>query len=126
MRGRIVVVEDDAGVLQLLQDIFGDEGYEFVDVRGPEAALEAAFERKPDLFLIDVMLPKQSGIEVADKLWLNGFSDVPMVAISASSIMRDLARHTSLFQAVVNKPFDLTEFTELVDRLITATKPLAD
>jgi len=107
----IVIVEDDESVLELLQDILDSEGYESVGVTRPDDALMVARQRNPDLFLIDIMMPRRSGIEVAEELRVNGFAETPMIALSASSIMRDLAHHTGLFQGSLPKPFD-------VDRLV--------
>jgi CheY-like chemotaxis protein len=64
------------------------------------------------------MLPANSGIEVAEDLRSAVFPTLPMIGMSASVIMRDLARLSGAFEVVLNKPFDLTVLLAAVDRLI--------
>jgi CheY-like chemotaxis protein len=80
---------------------------------------------RPDLILVDIMLPKSSGIEVADKLWMNGFGTTPMIALSASSVMVDLARQSPFFDVVLRKPFDMEELLDEVQNVLLAHTPTA-
>ena len=123
VRARVLVVEDDEHLLKLIQDILAAHGYAMSAAPHPDVVLDYARRDMPDLFLIDIMLPKQSGIEVADRLWLNEFGGTPMIAFSASTVMRDLARHTHLFCEVLPKPFDLTQFLDAVERAIQRQGP---
>jgi DNA-binding response OmpR family regulator len=123
MAGRILVLEDDEHVLRMVQDMLRDEGYEAIGLRYPELVLDVVAQEEPDLVLIDVMLPKRSGIEVADQLWTNGFGATPIIAMSASTIMLDLARGTPFFQEVVRKPFDMDALLGDVRRVLSEHRP---
>lgn len=124
MAARILVLEDDEHILQLITDILESEGYSVLGLRHPELILEVMAREQPDLLLVDIMLPRHSGIEVADRLWTNGFGDVPMMAMSASMIMLDLARQMPFFQEVVRKPFDMEMLLDDVDRVLRTCSPV--
>ena len=127
---RVLIVEDDAEVLELLRDILRFYGFVPVGVRHPDLVLDVAACEHPDLFLIDVMLPKRGGVELAETLRSNGFADVPMIALSASPIMRDLAVHTGVFDAALTNPFDLDRLmrciVEQLDRRTTVASSLPE
>ncbi len=93
-------------------------GLDAVGISHPDVVLDVARHRAPDLFLIDVMLPKTSGIEVAEDLRRNGFAQTPMVALSASSIMQDLARHSGVFDGVLAKPFDIDRLLATIQEAV--------
>jgi len=82
----------------------------------PDADL---IHRVPSLFLIDIMLPGMSGVELAEQLRAEHFSDIPMIAMSASSFMVKTARATGLFAETVRKPFDVAGLLELVERYVS-------
>jgi DNA-binding response OmpR family regulator len=125
--GKILVLEDDRYILELVKDILGYEGHEVIGLSYPDLILDVVTRERPDAIVIDIMLPKVSGIEVADKLWLNGFASIPLIAMSASTVMADLARQTPLFCTVMRKPFDMAELLGAVDQalspLATSTTP---
>jgi CheY-like chemotaxis protein len=122
----VLVVEDDPNVLQLLEEVIYSEGHVPIGVSHPSGALESARRHRPSLVLVDIMLPGRSGIDVAQELRDHGFKHTPMVAMSASNIMRELAMHTDLFQASIGKPFDIDRFCELVQRLLVGKAGMAE
>ena len=112
MAEKILVIDDDQPVLEMLTDMLLTADYEVVGLSYPDLALEVVAHERPDLILMDIMLPKRSGIEVADQLWVNGFGSTPILAISASTIMIDLAHQTPFFEKVIRKPFDMTRMLD--------------
>jgi two-component system response regulator MprA len=119
MAGRILVIEDDEHVLETVTDMLQSGGHEVIGLRFPDLALDVVAHERPDLILLDVMLSKTSGIDVADRLWLNGFGTTPLVAMSASIVMTDLARQTPFFQAVMRKPFDIDRLLAQVSEVLS-------
>ena len=69
----IVVVDDEQGVLDVLCDLLEMEGYQPICLSGPDEVESAAREATPCLFMIDIMLPGISGIELAAQLRESGF-----------------------------------------------------
>lgn len=71
MAERILVVEDDRNILDMLTTMLEGAGYDVIGLGYPDLVLEVVGHERPDLILMDVMLPKRSGIEVADQLWVS-------------------------------------------------------
>jgi two-component system, OmpR family, response regulator RegX3 len=82
MRRRILVVEDDRTLRQALAFNLTREGYDVTTASDGEAALEAARNQRPDLLLLDVMLPGMSGVEVLRVLRRDGIA-TPVIIVSA-------------------------------------------
>ena len=64
----ILIVEDDKSFLWILRQGFEAEGFSVVFAQDGEEALEMAVSEKPDLILLDILLPKMDGITMAKKL----------------------------------------------------------
>ncbi|MDR0887439.1 MAG: response regulator [Candidatus Nomurabacteria bacterium] len=65
---KILIVEDDAGLAQVYRDRLEIEGFETVEAHNGEDALVMATKERPDLILLDVMMPKINGFDVLDIL----------------------------------------------------------
>lgn len=70
----------------------------------------------PDVFLLDLMLPGMSGIDLARRLRDLGYLREPMIAMSASPRMLNAANRSGLFQETLAKPFDLSTLLDTVER----------
>lgn len=116
----VVVLEDERDIRTLLCDALDSQGYQVVCPPHPAQLDDYLLDCDPDLFLIDLMLPRTSGIEVVQKLQTGPFADVPRIAMSASVLMAQLAEHSGLFQETIRKPFDLDELFSVIDRCLAA------
>lgn len=110
-----MVVEDEPEVLELIRDVLELRGFRVIGVSEPAGALHAAQSGRPDLFLIDVMLPGVSGIELAGRLKLQAASPTPMIAMSASRLMTRLAVQSGVFTRTIDKPFEVFELLACVE-----------
>ena len=81
MKGRVLVVDDDTALAEMLGIVLRGEGFDPVHCGDGEAALTAFREVRPDLVLLDVMLPGLDGIEVCRRI--RGESGVPIVMLTA-------------------------------------------
>jgi DNA-binding response OmpR family regulator len=77
-----------------------------------------AQEQRPGLFLLDLMLPGTSGIDVAEELRADSAPETPIVAMSASSEMLRRARDSRLFTDSLAKPFDLDDLVACVEHYL--------
>ena len=111
----VVVVEDDPLILTLVHDALEMEGFEPIGFNHPFKIETLTVD--PALFLFDLMLPDQTGIELAERLREDGYAEAPMIAMSASPVMIEHARQTDLFEAVLTKPFDLDQLLQTVEQL---------
>lgn len=80
--GRVLLVEDDEGLAELIADYLGRNGMETHWVRRGDIAIEKTHELEPDLLLLDVMLPGQDGFEICRELRARG-STLPIMILTA-------------------------------------------
>ncbi|HET7645493.1 MAG TPA: response regulator transcription factor [Candidatus Limnocylindria bacterium] len=126
MRRRLLVVEDDATLRQALRFNLAREGYEVgVATNGPEA-LEAVRRRRPDLVLLDVMLPGMSGVEVLRVMRQEGI-DTPVIIVSAKT--EELDRVVGLKVGAddyVTKPFSRPELLARIEAVLRRGRRAAE
>lgn len=112
----IVVVEDEQDVLRLLCDVLESDGFEVIGLGRPDQVQWMEPHPNPDMFLLDLMLPGMSGIDLARRLRECGYSQQPIIAMSASPRMLTAASRSGLFQETISKPFDLSILLDAVER----------
>src|SRR5437764_348705 len=101
----IVVIEDEPSILELVRDVLRLEDYRVIGVADPKLIFEMLHSLHPDLFLIDIMLPGISGIELAEALREAG-ETAPIVTMSASKLMSKVAAQSSAVDETTDKAFD--------------------
>ncbi len=65
---KILVVEDDGSVLSILTNALGKQGFVMLGARDGEEGLQTAFKERPDLILLDIIMPKMDGIDMLKRL----------------------------------------------------------
>ncbi|MEI7501359.1 MAG: response regulator, partial [Bacteroidota bacterium] len=107
----ILIVDDIGANLKLLRDILKVEGYKIRPVSNGDIALQVAEKEKPDLILLDIMMPGINGYEVCRRLKENpDLSDIPVIFISALSDTKDIVKALALGGVdFINKPFQAEE-----------------
>ena len=101
----ILIVEDDTDICDFLQELLGDEGYEVQTANDGASALRIVGKSKPDLVLLDLILPKISGETVCRQL-KKKFADLPILIISARGDKSDIVRGLELgADDYITKPF---------------------
>jgi two-component system response regulator MtrA len=88
MKGRVLVVDDDAALAEMLGIVLRGEGFEPSFVSDGDKALDAFRDTRPDLVLLDLMLPGADGIDVARRI--RAESGVPIVMLTAKSDTIDI------------------------------------
>ncbi len=106
-RPLILVVDDDAPILLLMQNLLREFGFDPLTAATGEQALAAARERRPDLVLLDRNMPGMSGDEVLSAMRAESLlANVPVLILSGEPIERDELRRMGATAAVL-KPFDV-------------------
>ena len=83
-KGRILVVDDEVYIVHILDFSLGMEGYEVVTALDGEQALEKVAQQKPDLIVLDIMMPKLDGYETCKALKSKDETkDIPVILLSA-------------------------------------------
>jgi CheY-like chemotaxis protein len=118
----ILVADDDPVILRLLQVNFRLEGYRVETAPHGDEALRKARELKPDLILLDVMMPGVDGWEVCRRLKEEpATADIPVIFLSARAQDEDRRRGRALGVVdYVTKPFDPGSLVGTVRRAIAA------
>lgn len=124
MAARILVIEDEERIAQVIQRALAFEGYR-VDVAGDgQAGLDRAREAMPDLVVLDLMLPKVDGVEVCRRLRAAG--NVPIIMLTAKDTVADRVRGLDAgADDYLTKPFDLDELLARVRALLRRATPAA-
>jgi two-component system, OmpR family, phosphate regulon response regulator PhoB len=121
----VLVVEDETALATLLRYNLEREGYRVFTARDGEEALILAEEAKPDLVVLDWMLPELSGIEVARRLRARGQSrNVPIVMLTARGEETDRVRglDTGVDDYIV-KPFSMVELLARLRAVMRRARP---
>lgn len=128
MKPLILVVEDEAPIVTLLRYNLEREGFRVVEAGDGEEALLLAAERKPDLVLLDWMLPLLSGIEVCRRLRRGADSkNVPIIMLTARGEEGDRVRGlNSGADDYVTKPFSPSELIARVRAVLRRARPSTD
>ena len=118
---KVVIVEDDTAMAAALRDGFAYEGYEIELARDGEAGLKLAREASPDVVILDVMLPKLSGLDVCKRLRAEG-SALPIIMLTARGQEIDKVVGLKLgADDYVTKPFGFMELIARVEALLRRT-----
>jgi CheY-like chemotaxis protein len=121
---RILVADDDPVIVRLLQVNFRLEGYEVDTAAHGEEALTKATGTRPDLILLDVMMPGLDGWEVCRRLKDDPVtSQIPIIFLSARAQEEDRRKGQSLGVVdYVTKPFDPGELVNLIEKVLARTR----
>ena len=114
---RVLVVEDDALIRQLIEDELSDSGHAVQSVADGAAALDAVANEKPDAIVLDLMLPVVHGWDFIERYRaLTAGQEIPIVVVSAAgAVPRSMERlGVKRFFA---KPFDVHEVATIVGEL---------
>jgi two-component system alkaline phosphatase synthesis response regulator PhoP len=117
----VLIVEDDEAMSVALRDGFASEGYAVRAARDGEAGLRAAREEPPDLLVLDVMLPRMTGLDVCRELRSKG-SAVPIIMLTArgQEIDKVVGLRTGA-DDYVTKPFGFMELIARSEALLRRT-----
>jgi CheY-like chemotaxis protein len=120
----ILVVDDNEANLRLINAMLKTRGYELMEARSGEAALDMLAAQRPSLVLMDVQMPGLSGIDVARTIRsMPTLVDLPLIAITAMAMKGDREEILAAgFNDYLAKPYKMGELLSLVARWL----PLQD
>ena len=114
----ILIIEDDAAMLRGLKDNFEYEGYSVATAADGQEGLELALADRPDLIVLDIMLPKINGYEICRLLRGAGL-EIPIVMLTAKGQESDIVLGLNLgADDYVTKPFSIKELLARVNALL--------
>ena len=100
MKKKILIVEDEVSLLNVLSEKLKLEGFEILEAKNGEEGLDLAIKQKPDLILLDIIMPKMDGITMLGKLRENSWGKhVPVI------ILTNLSSGSEILKSVEKKVF---------------------
>ncbi|MBC7329391.1 MAG: response regulator [bacterium] len=121
MPKKILVVDDERPIVRLVQVNLEHAGYEVVTAYDGKEALEKVEQEKPDLIILDVMMPQMDGFEVMQRLQANPKTrDIPVIMLTAKAQDADVFRGwqsgVTLYLTKPFSPFELISFVRRIFR----------
>jgi len=121
MASRVLIADDEPNIVTSLEFLMKQRGYETRVARDGDEALAEVESFRPDLVLLDVMLPRRNGFEVCQKLRADGWTDLRIVMLTAKGRDIEIEKGLALgADAYVTKPFSTGELVERVADLLEA------
>ncbi|RPJ50410.1 MAG: DNA-binding response regulator [Chloroflexi bacterium] len=121
MKERILIIEDDEGIVRVLRRALSYEGYQVETALDGEGGLTQAREWRPDLVVLDLMLPGMDGLEVTQRLRTEG--NIPILMLTAKDTINDRVQGLDAgADDYMTKPFDLDELLARVRALLRRTQ----
>jgi two-component system response regulator VanR len=116
MRPHVLIIEDEAGLLEILELNFRSAGYQTSTATDGVSAWQRYEQERPDLLILDLNLPKISGFRLLELV--RSESELPVLILTAYDFAEaeEVARHRP--DAFIKKPFDVQELIQIADRLV--------
>ncbi len=117
----VLCIEDEPEMIELFRLILGRSNYNVVGAFSGEEGLSKAAEVRPDLILLDLMMPEMDGWEVCQRLRANeDLRDIPVIVVTAKAqtIDRVLALKVARVDDYITKPFGPQELLESVNGVL--------
>jgi DNA-binding response OmpR family regulator len=120
MPKEILIVDDETSIVIPIQFLMEQQGYSVLVAENGEDALDAIYKYKPDLILLDIMLPRIDGYEVCEIVRLNpDYRDIKIIFLTAKGREVEIAKGLALgADAYITKPFSNTELVAKVKALL--------
>lgn len=126
MKKRVLIVEDEKNIVDILSFNLTKEGYETLEAYDGEAGLQLALEQHPDLVLLDLMLPKKNGFDVC-RAFREKDRSTPVLMLTAREEETDKVMGLELgADDYITKPFSMRELLARVKANIRRTEVLRD
>ena len=128
MKKKILVVDDEDDILQFLELVLTEKGYSVVTASGGHEALTRAQLERPDLVLLDIMMPQMDGWEVLKLLRIDDeTARIPVAMLSARTEAKD--RVQGLQEGAIDyigKPFSLQELLSKIEAIFNQVERTAE
>lgn len=123
-KGKILVVDDEINITQILEFSIGAEGYEVITASNGEEAIDKARREQPNLIILDVMMPRIDGYEACRILKSNPLTkNIPVVLLTAKGreIDKRLGYEVGATDYII-KPFSPNKLIERIHELLSCAK----
>ena len=123
-KGKILVVDDEINITQILEFSIGAEGYEVIAAQNGEEAIDKARREQPDLIILDIMMPIIDGYEACRILKANPLTkNIPVILLTAKG--RDIDKRLGYEVGATDyiiKPFSPNKLIDKIQKLLSCAK----
>jgi len=123
-KGKILVVDDEVNITQILEFSIGAEGYEVIAAQNGEEAIDKARREQPDLIILDIMMPIIDGYEACRILKSNPLTkNIPVILLTAKG--RDIDRRFGYEVGATDyiiKPFSPNKLVDKIHKLLSCAR----
>ncbi len=121
----ILIAEDNSASRELVREILEAQGYQVIEARDGQEALQKAEEADPDLVLMDIRMPVLDGFAVLGRLRRDHrFDSLPVLALTAYAMKGDKQRILAAgFNGYATKPVDADELSNQIRRFLNTSQP---
>jgi DNA-binding response OmpR family regulator len=122
MKKRLLILDDDKDILDVMHEIFNDEGYEVKTIDNADNILNDIANYRPDIILLDYILNGINGGEICHQIKTNQTTcTIPIIIVTAySKVINSLGNYGC--DGFVSKPFEITELVQQVNELLIYSK----
>ena len=126
MAAKILIADDESRIRKLVNDFLSKEGYDVIEAKDGQEALDSFYSNKPDLVILDVMMPEFDGLEVCEEI--RGVSeDVPIILLTAKDNESDeLNGFSKGADEYIAKPFSPKILVARVNALLRRSNVLTE
>ncbi len=124
MAHKILIADDEPNILISLEYLMKREGFDVSVARDGQEAIDAIVRDRPDLVLLDVMMPRKTGLEVCQEVRANTeLNQILILMLTAKGRDTDVAKGTALgANAYVTKPFSTKELVAKVRAMLESAR----
>lgn len=117
---RIMIIEDNQVIVELLERRLSRQGYQVISCVDSEVALELCHRERPDLVILDILMPGKSGWEIMEKMKSDPeMASIPIIVSTVKNRPEDVERARELQAAdYIAKPYVFSDLLERIDRVL--------
>jgi len=120
MTKKIMIVDDEPDILFTVGQMLEISGYEVIKAVNGNDCLKKLNEIRPDLVLLDIMMPGMNGWDVAAKIKENPkWSDIPIVFVTAKGDAMSVGMGNMAAEDYITKPFDIMDLKSRVEKVLS-------
>jgi len=129
MKKILLAVEDERPLLQAIREKFTSEGFNVVTASNGQEGLEAAFKDRPNIILLDILMPEMNGIAMLDKLredeWGKTVPVIALTNVDSEETIQQL-KQKGVGEYLIKSNWPMSNIVEIVNKALEVAKVRAD
>lgn len=119
MKATVLIVDDEVHLVKILRFTLEHEGYNVISAFDGREAVDKIESERPDIIILDLMLPGIDGYKVCNKVKKNEeLKEIPVIILSARNFESENIEEKIMADALMKKPFNTQELLKVIDDLI--------